>query len=96
MAELHIDPTGDRFWDQIDTTADGSGVMDTIGAVVDLRNDDVDLRATKSMLCFDPRGLIAGRAGCPTTGSLAIAFSRGNSSDTLAVTASGLLFKASP
>ncbi len=96
VAELHIDASGDRFWVQIDTTADGTGVMDTIGAVVNLRENGVDLRATRSLLCFDPRGLIAGRAGCPTTGSLGIVFSRGSSSDTLAVTASGLLFKAAP
>ena len=96
VAELHIDATGDRFWVQIDTTADGSGVMDTIGKVVDLSDNGVDLRSTRSLLCFDPRGLIAGRAGCPTTGSLGIAFSRKSSSDTLAVTASGLLFKVRP
>ena len=93
VAELHIDASTDRFWVQIDTTASGSGVMDTIGVVVDLSEDQVDLRATRSLLCFDPRGLIAAAAGCPTTGSLAIEFSRGSSSDTLIVTASGLLFK---
>ena len=96
VAELHIDASHGRFWVEIDTTASGSGVMDTIGSVVDLSEKHVDLRATRSLLCFDPRGLIATAAGCPTTGSLAIAFSRGSASDTLTVTASGLLFKASP
>ena len=95
VAELHIDASTDRFWVQIDTTVSGSGVMDTIGQVVDLSEDEVDLRATRSLVCFDPRGLIASAAGCPTTGSLVIGFSRGSSSDTLVATASGLLFKAS-
>ena len=93
VAELHIDASADRFWIQIDTTASGSGVMDTIGRVVDLSEKHVELRATRSLLCFDPRGLVAAAAGCPTTGSLAIGFSRGGSSDALSVTASGLLFK---
>ncbi len=93
VAELHIDASTDRFWVQIDTTASGSGVMDTLGSVVELSEDHVDLRANRSLICFDPRGLIAAAAGCPTTGSLAIGFSRGSSSDTLTVTASGLLFK---
>ena len=95
VAELHIDAATDRFWVQIDTTASGSGGMDTIGVVVDLSEDHVDLRANSSVLCFDPRGLIAAAAGCPTTGSVAVAFSRGSSSDSLSITASGLLFKAS-
>ncbi len=93
VAELHIDAPTDRFWVQIDTTVSGSGVMDTIGAVVDLGEDQVDLRATKSLLCFDPRGLVAAAAGCPTTGSAGFGFSRGSSSDTVWVTASGLLFR---
>ncbi len=96
VAELHIDASTDRFWVQIDTTASGTGVMDTIGSVVDLSENKVDLRATRSLLCFDPRGLIAAAAGCPTTGSLAIGFSRGSWSDTLNVTASGLLFRGAP
>ena len=95
VAEIRIEPSTDRFWVQIDTSVSESGVMDTIGAVVDLSEDQVDLRATGSLLCFDPRGLVAAAAGCPTTGSLAVAFSRGDSSDSLTVTASGLLFKAS-
>ena len=102
VAELHIDASTDRFWVQIDTTASGSGGMDTIGVVVDLSEDQVDLRANSSLLCFDPlfallrpARLIAAAAGCPTTGSVAVAFSRGSSSDSLSITASGLLFKAS-
>ena len=91
IAELHIDASTDRFWVQIDTTLAGSGVMDTIGAVVDVSEDQVDVTANKSLLCFDPRGLVAVAAGCPTTGAAAIGFSRGSSSDTVTVTASGML-----
>ncbi len=93
VAELHIDASTDRFWVEVDTTASGSGVMDTVGAVVDLSGDHVDLRANRSLLCFDPRGLVAAAAGCPATGALGAGFFRGDSSDTLWVTASGMLFQ---
>ena len=93
IAELHIDTSADEFWVQIDTTLAGSGVMDTIGAVVDVSEDQVDVTANKSLLCFDPRGLVATVAGCPTTGAAAIEFSRGSSADTVRVTASGFLFE---
>ncbi len=93
VAELHIDTSNERFWVEIDTTVSGSGVMDTVGVVVDLSENQVDLRANGSLICFDPRGLVATVAGCPATGALKAGFFRGNSSDTLWVTASGMLFQ---
>ena len=81
----------DHFWVQIDTTLAGSGVMDTVGAVVDLSEIAVDFKATRSLVCFDARGLVAAAAQCPSTGALGVGFARGNESDTLVVTASGLL-----
>ena len=92
VAELHINASTEQFWVQTDTTATGSGVfMDTVGAVVDLSETLVDLKATGSLICFDARGLVAATAGCPSTGALGVGFSRGNSSDTIVVTASGML-----
>ena len=92
VAELHINTSTEQFWVQIDTTFLGSGVMDTIGAVIDLSESQVDLRATRSLICFDARGLVAnGGGGCPTTGALGVGFSRNDSSDTIRVTVSGLL-----
>ena len=93
VAELHIDASADQFWVQIDTTLAGSGGMDTIGAVVDLTEDHVDLRANRSLLCFDPRGVVANAAGCPSTGAAGVGFSRGSTSDTVRITASGMLFR---
>ena len=90
VAELHVDDSADRFWVEIDTTVTGSRVMDTIGNVVDLSDSHVDLRATRSLICFDARGLVANEAGCPTTGALGVGLYRKGSSDTIRVTASGL------
>ena len=93
VAELHIDASTDRFWVEIDTTASRTGVMDTVGAVVDLSKDRVDLMANRSLICFDARGLVASAPGCPATGALGAGFFRGGSSDTVWVTASGMLFQ---
>ena len=43
VAELHVDATNDRFWVEVDTTLAGSGVMDTIGNVVDVGAQGVTL-----------------------------------------------------
>ena len=91
VAELHIDESTDHFWVEVDTTLRKTGFMDTIGAVVDLSEIAVDLQATQSLVCFDARGLVAVATQCPSTGALGVGFTRGNDSDTLVVTASGLL-----
>ena len=70
VAELHMDASTDQFWVEIDTTLAGSGVMDTVGAVIDLSEIAVDLMATRSVVCFDARGLVATAVGCPSTGAL--------------------------
>ena len=91
VAELHINQSTDHFWVEVDTTIAKTGVMDTVGAVVDLSEIAVDLISTRSLVCFDARGLVAAAAGCPSTGALGVGFTRGNDSDTLVVTTSGLL-----
>ena len=56
MGELHIDAANDRFWIEVDTS--GSGVTDTIGSVRNLTDQDgVDLYSTRTLVCFDGRGL---------------------------------------
>ncbi len=91
VAELHVNASTDHFWVEVDTTVAGSGVVDTVGAVIDLSEIKVDLMTTVSLVCFDARGLVAAVAQCPTTGALDVGFARGNELDTLVVTASGLL-----
>ena len=91
VAELHVNASTDHFWVEVDTTVAGSGVMDTVGAVVDLSEINVDLTTTGSLVCFDARGLVAAAAQCPTNGALDVGFARGTVLDTLVVTASGLL-----
>ncbi len=92
VAELHIDATNDRFWVEVDTTLAGSGVMDTIGTVVDLGAQGVTLSSTQSLLCFDGRGMPRSDSGCATAGAT-IAFTYDSQADTILTTALGKILR---
>ena len=92
VAELHIDATNDRFWIEVDTTLAGSGVMDTIGNVVDVGDQGLTLTSTQSLLCFEGRGMPSSTTGCATTGAT-IAFSFDNEADTITTTTLGKILR---
>ncbi len=92
VAELHIDPTNDRFWVEVDTTVAGSGVMDTIGFVVDLGDQRITLSSTQTVLCFDGRGLASSAGGCATSGAT-IAFNNEPTADTIRTTKLGKILR---
>ena len=92
VAELHIDATNDRFWVEVDTTLAGSGVMDTIGTVVDLGAQGVTLSSTQSLLCFDGRGMPSSASGCAMAGAT-IAFTYDSQVDTILTTALGKILR---
>ncbi len=92
VAELHIDATNDRFWIEVDTTLAGSGVMDTIGLVVDVGAQGLTLTSTQSLLCFEGRGMPSSASGCATTGAT-IAFTFDNEADTILTTTLGKILR---
>ena len=92
VAELHIDATNDRFWIEVDTTLAGSGVMDTIGNVVDVGGQGLTLSSTQSLLCFEGRGMPSTASGCATTG-VTISFSYDNVADTILITTLGKILR---
>ena len=92
VAELHVDATNDRFWVEVDTTLAGSGVMDTIGAVIDVGNQGLTLSSTQSVLCFEGRGMPSSTTGCATTGAT-ISFSYKNEADTIQTTTLGKILR---
>ena len=92
VAELHIDATNDRFWIEVDTTLAGSGVMDTIGNVVDVGGQGLTLSSTQSLLCFEGRGMPSTASGCATTGAT-ISFSYDNVADTILITTLGKILR---
>ncbi len=92
VAELHINATNDLFWIEVDTTLAGSGVMDTIGFVIDLGDQGVTLSSTESVLCFEGRGMPSSASGCATTGAT-ISFAFENVVDTILTTALGKILR---
>ena len=88
VVELHLDSTNDLFWVEVDTTVAGSGVMDTIGFVIDLADQRIALSSTETVLCFDGRGLASSASGCATSGAT-IAFTSETAADTIQITALG-------
>ena len=90
VTELHIDATNHRVWVEMDTTLASSGVMDTVGAVVDLTEHKVEVSTTAAILCFDARGLVAVVSGCPSSGSATFTLTRGDTSDTFVTTSGGV------
>lgn len=92
VAELHIDGGTDRFWVTVDTSAAGTGVLDTVGSVEDLAEAGVELTSSRSLLCFDIRGLATEAGACPP-GDAVLITSRGRHADTVTTTVSGLLLR---
>ena len=92
VAELHIDATNDRFWVEVDTSVARSGVMDTVGFIVDLSTERVGLTSTETVLCFDGRGLPSTAAGCATSGAT-VSFTREDIADTIRTTALGKILR---
>ena len=87
VAELHLEEDGPRFWIQVDTV--GTGVYDTV-AVRDLAGEHVAMTASRSVLCFDARGLATSRGGCDPPNATVIFSARGRS-DTLRTSATGMI-----
>ena len=91
-SELHM-AGGTKFWIQVDTSLNGDGAYDTLGAVVDVSSERVAFASTASLLCFDLRGLVGSGGSCPADGASTLVFQRGNTVDSLATTAAGLLLR---
>jgi Tfp pilus assembly protein FimT len=98
-AELRIDTTTKTFWVQVDTSANLSGVKDTIGIVNDLTGTKVGMtmkvsgsNAATAVVCFDVRGLRSSRSPCQG-GDVAVYFRLDTHVDTTAVTSLGKVLR---
>ncbi len=89
VAELHIDATNGRFWVEVDTS--GTGIRDTIGVVNDL-SGQVTMLSTRTLLCFDLRGLTTTRDACEA-GDALVQFSLQGRTDTLQTTVLGKVLR---
>lgn len=69
---LRLDSSRDRMWVEVDTTLAGTGSTTTLGYFSFREELKVDLKANRSALCFDGRGIGTTRAACPQTGAVII------------------------
>ena len=88
LAALHIDPSADRYWIEVDTATGLTTAMDTVGRVRSLSEDGVDLASDRSVLCFDARGFPSTRDSCESPAATLV-FSSAERSDTLRISSFG-------
>ena len=91
-AELHIDAANGNFWVAVDTTLAGSGTKDTVGQVHRMSAANVTMTSTRSILCFDRRGLAYAFGSCEAPDAL-ITFSLSGRTDTVQTTAIGKIIR---
>ena len=89
LAELHIDAANRRFWVEVDTS--GTGIRDTVGLMSDLAGQ-VTMSSTRSLLCFDARGLTTTLNACES-GDALVQFSLQGRTDTFQTTVLGKVLR---
>ena len=89
VAELHIDAANRKFWVEVDTS--GTGIRDTVGMLNQLA-DALAVTSTRSVLCFDSRGLATARGACEPADAI-VTFSANGRTDTLQTTVLGMVLR---
>jgi prepilin-type N-terminal cleavage/methylation domain-containing protein len=90
LAELHIDAPNARYWVEVDTS--GSGVRDTVGIMHNPGGQALHMTSTRSLLCFDPRGLATARGTCESPDAV-VTFAMLDRADTVEVTLLGKVLR---
>ena len=91
-AQLHIDVTAKQFWVDVDTSANLVGQRATIWYPRDLSQSGVTMSSTRSLLCFDARG-IASTAGSCQSGDAQVIFTDLDRVDTVNTTSLGKVLR---
>jgi prepilin-type N-terminal cleavage/methylation domain-containing protein len=92
VAQLHVDTTGQRFWVDVDTSANGIGQRGTIANVRYVNDNGLHMTTNRALLCFDASG-IASTAGSCESGDATVIFSDGVMADTVATTLLGKVLR---
>ena len=90
VSELHVNAAAASFWVEVDTS--GTGVRDTVGFVHSLAEAGVNMSSTRTLLCFDARGLATTSSTCQA-GDATVAFTSSHSVDTVRVTTLGKVLR---
>ena len=92
VAQLHVDPPGRRFWVDVDTSANGIGQRATMGDVRDVSATGLTMSSSRTLLCFDARGIASTNGSCQA-GDATVIFSDGATADTVVTTALGKVLR---
>lgn len=92
IAQLHVDATGQRFWVDVDTSANGIGQRATIANIRYVNDAGLEMATNRTLLCFDARG-IASTAGSCESGDVKVIFSDGVMADTVSTTILGKVLR---
>lgn len=92
IAQLHIDAVGQRFWVDVDTSANGIGQRATIANIRYTTDNGMVMTSNRALLCFDPRG-IASTLGSCEPGNAQIVFTDGPMADTVNTTSLGKVLR---
>lgn len=92
IAQLHIDAVGQRFWVDVDTSANGIGQRATIANIRYTTDNGMQMTSNRALLCFDPRG-IASTLGSCEPGNAQVVFTDGQMADTVNTTSLGKVLR---
>jgi prepilin-type N-terminal cleavage/methylation domain-containing protein len=92
VAQLHIDQPGQRFWVDVDTSANGIGQRAIIANIRYTSDNGLQMATNRALLCFDARG-IASTLGSCEAGDARVIFSDGVMADTVVTTILGKVLR---
>lgn len=92
VAQLHIDASTRRFWVDVDTSANAIGQRATIANVRDVSASGLTMTSTRSLVCFDARGMASTSGSCEA-GDVQVVFSDGATADTVRTTILGKVLR---
>ena len=89
-AELHIDASKGEFYVKVDTAGTGNPVR--VSLIKDMAKYKVTMASTRSVICFDARGLPTTRGVCEAADAT-LTFTSGDDTEELSITALGRILR---
>ena len=92
VAQLHVDAAAQRFWIDVDTSANGIGQRATIADVRYVTDNGLRMTSNRALLCSDARGIASTMGSCES-GDAKVIFSEGAMADTVTTTILGKVLR---
>ena len=92
VAQLHVDQPGQRFWVDVDTSANGIGQRAIIANIRYTSDNGLQMTSNRALLCFDARGLASTLGSCES-GDASVIFADGVMADTVVTTILGKVLR---